>query len=168
MKKNALIPILLWVNLCVMMVACSDDDYVQPDSLPEWFQIEIINANGDNLLDPDTESNLWEKGNVTIIWNDEEYELNAETKSGVVSVKTPDFGNGPHYVLEFFYILGEIVLPTEIVMVWGDGTQNTIICDPDDLEFREIINHKDGDLASCSVLTLVLADNYTNSELNEY
>lgn len=78
--------LLMMVWACVMgacLTSCGDDDEPLIDVAPVKFTIEIVDAQGNNLLDPEFAGNILDKG-LEMEYNGETYEAVINTESNAL------------------------------------------------------------------------------------
>lgn len=132
---------LLLINLVLAVGACSSpNDERAWDFIPWFVSIDVHNANGDNLLDPDFENNILDN-NIHIDYGGEAYPVNERIDEyytraikphwyGLVLDSHPGYGSGKLLFGEFGTTNAPGGYHGETFSIhWGDGTSDRVSFD---------------------------------------
>ena len=129
MKKLTQLCLLIITTCC--FVSC--DNNMTWDIAPVYFTFNVQDANGNDLLDPNTENNILDN-DIKVVFEDKEYPKDVDmtptenTKfymavlKGLYTVKYDD----DDYHLEFGQFMGSEDHDKSFVIHWGDGTHDEV------------------------------------------
>lgn len=134
MKARNFVGIFLLLLCVIGLTTCHDkdeDDFLIWDFYPIILQISVQDAQGNDLLNPETEGNIAEQG-IKAIYKDEIYmkdSLKSRTKAYLAvleGLRTCKDKNGKYY-LTFGEFNGDDTFDHEQVVIdWNDGTKDTL------------------------------------------
>jgi hypothetical protein len=116
----------------------NDDDFVVVDFVPIEFLIHIVNEQGEDLLNPDTEGSIVDE-DIRMIYNGKEYSLQEDSQEAATRYYLPrfyglrvskiEYEDSPYYNKYFLYI-GEFDGAKDcenctVKVICGDGSYDT-------------------------------------------
>ena len=134
MKKMKLITLFCAITALFCFTGCDNNSDVIWDMHPVSYMIQVTDANGNDLLNPEFSGNLTDQS-VTATFRGEEYACRWSNREEEITTRyyMPVFEGLFHvqrfdgnYYLEFGELDGEKDYNDDLILNWGDGTQDVI------------------------------------------